>query len=1232
MHNNLHPSRSCQRDPPPRSCLPRRHHSRHRNTSPRPRLAPRPAAPAAQRPPRALPLRLRKPTRRAAAARVHDGASSRLARPRTLLTARRAMAAPPDDFEAAVLICLNPQAHAPESRAHALAITASVRDSPRAADFAVARLVPQARPELLFWLLQLLHGAVADYLRGGGGSGEGEGGGVGAGAGAGGGRGTVNGGGVAQSPPPPAASRPAVLAFARAITTTHAASHPQPPYVRNKLAQLLAAHVAAEYPAAWPGAMREVVLPLAADAAVRTPETLDLFFRVMRALDAEVTSIGAAQASARARAVSVRVKDAIRDDCAPALVQLLATLVNVPAYAEHAYDLLARYVEWLDIGMFTNDAFLPAIYAAITAAGPSPRRAASAYALRAIVNKRMPMVAKLALLQHLQILQLLASFPQSIPEDDDPAEGVSQEKLSAAELTIQSGRHESAVLVNCIAAFALDSLRTLIPGTAAGKKEPPPPDPQATLEATSAIAEAALPLALRFVSDDMGETVSQEALKCVTAYINVFGRLNVAEASAEATGKGAPPPTAAASSENMWARGREGLVATLNVIEERACFPPDYDPTDEEHPFQGLRKVLLNSVVRGIARANPSVVLSFVRRIAVHPSTATSVPRTEMVLALLSILAETALETPGLTEVLLLEIANPPQLGAATPDMTTAAARQLEAVQIAHLELVVRVYRLLVLSPDPAVLAAALAPFFDARGLQNPSSPAVRSRAVYLLLRLTRPLRASISGRHLDDVMSVIRPLMLPVHPYNTGQLFSDQMMFYEIAGLLVGTDSSSPASINYLGALLQALVEALRAATVVEQQVAIVSAAGQLSKGFGSEAPSSVLGLGGSLEGSPPVSPGGPYPGVSQNGGGGGSKKANGGDIHSAAAAEVKIQKPKPVSDQSLQMWTSALEAILAAVGLMGPECSVLTVAPVGMDPTLREKAVFILHRMVDTMGVTSIPYLGAVLPVLTKSSSSVAELRAVVVLVSQAAAKFGKSFTNVITALLGDLVTRVFQFPSSIDPGTMCAMSEEERERVELRKAYVYFVHVLLSAEIPIVFTAEQNAAMVPGIVLSLVDAVIGKDVDVRAAPTMMKMCMGSIGKMVGFWITPTGSDVLAAGFGSVNGQPRGFTQYLVDEVAPALVRSCVDSNLFRSGDLANGGCVSVLGENVSLQRACALRIGPPFGQALQTRGFGSLPAAQQQNVVTYVSSLYESSVPQQTLVNMFTTLVWQVRGAPG
>lgn len=1046
-----------------------------------------------------------------------------------------------------------------------------------------------------------------------------------------------------------------MCAYTRAVCA--AAPGAYPPYVRNKLAQLLAALVAGEYPRGWPGAMKEFVLPMAGDPAVRTPASVDLFFRVMRALDVGVTSIAAAQAGPEAREVSVRVKDAIRDDCAGQLVGLLATLVQVPAYAVHAYDLVARYVEWLDIALFTNDAFLPPIYAAITAVAPAPTRAASAYALRAIVGKRMAMPAKMALLQHLQILQLLAAFPPAIPPDDGlPGEGAGHdapEPLPTAELAIQSGQHESALLVNCVANFALDGLRALLPG-GAKKGEPQPSDPQETLRVASAIAEAALPLALRFVEDDSDETVSQEALKCVTTYINVFGRLNAAAAatgnggsvadgrvgssakgdsigdSAGGGGGGGRGTGAAGVKYAPWTHGRAGLDATLVVIKERACFPPNYDPMgdDEEDPFKGVRYVLLNNVVRGLVRAVPTAVLDFTRRIAAERTTTSSVPRTELVLTLLKILAEIAPDLPGLSEALLSAVCNPPVFPPVPHgDVSAAVAHQVDAAHLAHMELVVRVYRLVLLSHDRSLLSAVLAPFFDVRGLRHPSSAAVRSRAAYLLLKLTRPLRTAIASQHLDAVMSGVRPLMFPILSPSSRQVFADQMNVFEIAGYLIGTDSSRPESVNYLSAVIQAIVEALQASTTKEERIGLLTAAGQLSKGFGYD--SKPLLLAPAENGSEPTSSDG-APSSFRSSAADGRTAAAATAVASAVAAvengtapgEYKIQKLKPVSEQSLRLWTICLETILATVGLMGPKCSVVATPPAGMDPEVREKTIFMLHRMVDTMGDNVIPYLGAVMRHLLHGASSATEVNGFVVLASQAVSKFGKQFEVVVTDLFADTVTRIHQYPVAIDPTTMLAMSEEARECVELRKSYFYFIHAMLGGELVSVLTADRNVGLLPAIISSVVNASVGQDMDLRAAPTVMKMALSTIARVVQTWVTPFGSDVLGSSFGESGGQPRGLVQYVTEEVASACVRSCVVSNLFRSGDFSNGGATAVITENVMLQRTCAMRVGQAFGQSLQARAFANHP--QPQDVTTYVSALYAPTVGVPELAKMFLALV--------
>jgi hypothetical protein len=1095
-----------------------------------------------------------------------------------------------DDLERAVLICLDPTA-APAVQARALEYCREVEHSPDGLSFALAHLRPSTGPEVAFWCLQLVAKIVTGGLTPSPGA----------------------------SPGPAQVARQPVLAFTTAVTTAHSATTPQPTFVRNKLAQLIALLVAADYPEEWLGAMREFVLPLASDETKRTPASIDLFFRVLRALDDDVTSIHAAQSSETARVISVRVKDAIRLDCTREFVQILATLVAVLAYADHAYDLVARNVEWLDITLFANDEFLPRMYASITSASPCPTRAASAFALRAILVKRMAPDSKMALLQHLQVTRLLSSIPLEIPADDDvPASGGAIEKLPAAELSIQSGRREIASLVNTIALSALEVLRSFVQGspTSTGSSL----DKHEMIQMSSDIAQAALPLALRFGSADAEDAGSQDALQCVTAYMSVFNRLN---SLVEKQTNGSVDVIDTANGVGVtesWSRGREGIIATLAFIEEKACFPPDYNPADDEHPFTALRHVLLKSVLRNIARSLPSMVLAFIRRVAAHPITASSVSRTELVLTMLALLAESAPEEPGLAETLVGVMSNPPVFPP-SHGASKAVAHQLDAVSIAHFDLVARCYRFILTSQDPGLLVSVLAPFVDSRGLRHATSAAVRSKAAYFLLKVTRPLRTFITLNHLADVIKAIEPLLFPLQGHDAGQVFTDQMNLYETAGYLVGTDTNRPESIAYLATLLNALAVCLSEASSDAQKVGVVTATGQLSKGFGGDSKPLLL-LAGSVGG---------IDGSSDRVRGEITRTDDGntggvGRTHAQDETDVKVQKPRPVSKESIIMWTKCLEAVLTNTGFTGSG---------GVPPTARnvlghelaEKVMFFLHRMIDTIGPDVVPYLNVVLHSVMQSSSSASDVRGIVVLASQAVGKFANAFEPVITSMFSSIVAKVGQFRAEIDPLTMLAMSEEAREAVELRKAYFYLIHAILSNDISQVLLAESNSRLLSDVVASLLEAVVGDKLDLRAAPTVMKMCTASLARMVAVWMPIDDSEDGRVALGSTSHLPAGFREFLINDVAPACVRSGLVANLFRTGDYTSGAASAVITENVNLQRICAGHVGPSFGESMRSRGFQSLDATV---ISDYIGALNRVDSSAQTLTKSFASIVSQMRVA--
>lgn len=1099
-----------------------------------------------------------------------------------------------DDFERIILVCLDPSTDS-VTKAHALEVCQRVQESPEGLSFALQRLLPSSRPEIIFWCVQYLsQSVVLPRLNG-----------------------STD---VGHSSESSAINlvRDVVFKFANDINATNSQYHPQPPYVRNKLAQLVAAMVAADYPATWPTAMRETVLPLASGHPVPSPSSVDFFFRVMRAIDEDVTSIRAAQASESARLVSVQVKDTIREDCATELVAILANLTKVQAYAGHAYDLLARNVEWLDISLFTNDAFLPHMYAAITSSVPCATRAPSAFALRAILLKRMPPQSKLALLQHLQVLALLKSIPRNIPHDSEALDGSAGTiQLPSAELSIQSGRAEIAALVNCIASITLDILKGVLSNLKNGNPAELAPDILSMIRSASVIAESALPLALRFVTVDDDESTSAEALHCVNVYISTFSRLN-----AFGTGDASAVIRDSVMDNFSWDSGREGLISTLNVIEERACFPPDYDPLDDEHPFVPLRHMLLKSVLRGIIRAAPSVVLSFVRRMASHPATLCSAARMELVYAILTLLAETSPNLPNLEDTLTTAMMNPPSFPCAPENAPASAQHQLEAVSIAYFEYVARCYRVVLRSQNPYCLESVLAPFFDSRGILHPTSESIRLRASQLLLKITRPLRTLISSKHMDAVMNAMDSSLFPVLVSSVGVPFTVQMSNFETVGYVLGTDPTGTANIVYLESLLQRLIGKLQHSSSVDNVIGIVTAVGQLSKGFGADSKALLLAESSIKEADPSTSNSLRNP-SSVNEPAESGKRSNGlFEGSNLSGSDVKIQRPKPLSAQCVNVWTACLKDILSALGLLPENDSSLKAFPKSYSDELVEKIMFVLHRMVDVIGVETVPYLGAALPTLLQNARNASGVQSVVVLASQAVGKFAKQFEPLLTVLYPSIVSQVRRFPLSVDPGTRLAVSEEMRESAELQKSHVYLIHAVFCNDIHEVFVSQQNICLLHHLLSLLTSAVVGELLDVRFAGPVMKLCMSSLSKLTTLWINPDGKDLVVM-TDEVSGQPLSLSQYLTNEIAPACIKSCVVSSLFRGGDYSSGMSVAVLTENITLQRTCLSRLGPNFVDALRSNGFSN---ARDDDFSTYVNLLSDTSVAPHVLIQPFLRLVQQ------
>lgn len=946
-----------------------------------------------------------------------------------------------------------------------------------------------------------------------------------------------------------------------------------PTFLLNKAAQVVVALIAADYPHRWQQAFQETVLPLLTNGQA-TDASITMFFRVLRSLDDEVTSIRASQVGEGPRKTSIRVKDAMRDDC---IVEIVARCTNYLAsskYKSLAFDIFARYVEWVDIGLVAKEQILSPMYATITSTEWSDARPAAAAALRAIVMKRMDSEAKVNLLKALRIETLLQTIPVNeiiVHENEGGYPGVN----------VQTGQVEVAALVNTVAVVALDILKD------AWKENKQIAVSQGVSEYSGRVAQTALPVALRFLHENADEETSSQTLQCVTTYVNVFSR-------------------AAKSNQNgISGEGIAAVAAILKVIEERSIFAENFDPLDDQSDNQGefleLRSVLLKNVFRSVVQSFPDLCLDFVKTLLSQASESGDVPKTELGLSMFLIVHTTYPEMLSVVQLRRDVILHPPACMGFITDLATsllskqqlAQKNQMELISSTYFDLVARSYKMFLIKDDPTLLSAVLPVFFDRRGLGHGSSEAVRSHAAYSLLKLTRPLRSVITNNQLDAILNAVRVHLFPLHPDISAQKFKNQMMIFETVGYLLGTDHKREASMQYLTAILRPLVEGLQS-HIGPQAVPYISAAGFLSKGFGGDSKPLLL-LNELRQDRSPDSFGKP--------------SANGNSDNSSK--DVKVQRVMPLTGDMQVIWVSCLEAVLkaSAPGFKQGDSASVT--------ELRSKSLFFLHRMVDTIGVPVLSYLERILPdILELAAASPVQLRDVVILVSQAVTKFGDASENMVMCVYAPIVQYVHQHSYSLDPKSLMAISEEGREAVEMHRAYTYFLHAIVGTKLIRILIHPKHISLARTVMMSLLSSAVGESLDIRVSSSVMKMCLHMLGLMVQKWVS--GQE------GAMQGPP-GFREFALKEISKTTAMCGIRGSIFRSGDYSSGQAVGVLSEIVTLQRTCAAHLGMEFGEFLRGGTWSDLP---KQDVQLYLSALYSTDAAAAHLVPALATLCRMAR----
>lgn len=568
--------------------------------------------------------------------------------------------------------------------------------------------------------------------------------------------------------------------------SSHAAS---PPFLRNKLAQLVALLVRLDYPHVYPSYFLDLLPP-----APPQPGPTDMFARVLISLDDDLLSQEYPRSSEEA-ADAMRVKDSMRVQCVSQIASHWHTAAVTlrtadPAVAAVALDAARRCISWIDVGLVANDVFVPLLFdIAMSPASMPPLAAAAVGCLSAVATKRMDFRAKVGLLR-----SLLAAH-QGLGSPDS---GV-----------------KMAPLVTTYAAEALECHRRLGPTDADGA---------AALE----MLEEVLPAVFAAAESGNDEDVdSGSVLEFLSGYVSIMK----------------------APSEKQLAH----LGRILDLVRVQMSFDPVYrghlDVLDkigkEEEDLMAEQRKDLIVLFRSICRVAPAAAQLFIRGLIMTAlsSAEASVEDVEVALTLFFRLGEAVGEEEIRSGAGL--------LGELVPMLLSARflCHTHRLVALVYLETVTRYMKFV--QEHVQYVPHLLGVFLDNRGIHHQNAHVSR-RAGYLFMRAVKSLKANLVP-YLDTILQSLQDVLSQFTSMdwaNKDTKFpssEDGSQIFEAVGLLIGIEEVSPekqaqcltALLNPLCHQIESLVmdakargleESLPRAISLQQ---IIVALNMVSKGF---------------------------------------------------------------------------------------------------------------------------------------------------------------------------------------------------------------------------------------------------------------------------------------------------------------------------------------------------------------------------------------------------------------
>ncbi|KAL1916477.1 uncharacterized protein VTP21DRAFT_5668 [Calcarisporiella thermophila] len=448
------------------------------------------------------------------------------------------------------------------------------------------------------------------------------------------------------------------------------------------------------------------------------------------------------------------------------------------------------------------------------------------------------------------------------------------------------------------------------------------------------------------------------------------------------------------------------------------------------------------------------------------------------------------------------------------------------SVALHFFENVVRYYQFFEIQPDciPTVLGA----FVDGRGLHH-SKKSVRSRSWYLFYRFVKILRPRM-GAFVERVLSSIQDLLvieaeLPPPSDAASEstttasagVFDNQIYLFETVGTLISHEAVPEVKqVEYLSAVLNPLLLGL------QEYLPKAMAAGE-----------------------------DPLPSL---------------QLHHLIVAVGSVAKGFPDAPSGQEALGGYAEVFKQSVE------NILTVLEhLNQIDVIREAARFSFSRLISCLGAKILPYLPPVITGLL-TNCKLSELVDFLPFIGQIIYKFKPSIFNIVNDLLLPLVKRVFVFLNQTPSGT-----DEALMLIDLRKAYLNFIHMLFNSELERVFISDLNRPHL-NIILQSILHYASDTSNVQS----QKLAFGILLKMVNAW-----AENQANGTNSSVNLP-GFDQFVYGD----LVRACFEVPAKPGFDLTDGQTVLVVGEIALLQRAIFERGGAAFADYLRE---GYLPSIQ-------------------------------------